>query len=196
MCFKSISDFVNHCFWVACDRPTPPALSSRRSTRRLRRCDRTPDRVATARESRGARQAPTPRFEACASDLHPKAAAQAWPVCRPSTGGAGSSSEDAANGVAWVGELAFKPAIESHLEQRTRGVFRRDFEQRVDAGFDRAFAQQVRAERMNRSDASFFKLRQRAVQELLSLGSTRPAIGARVRSRRAIEASTRRRPRR
>ena len=77
------------------------------------------------------------------------------------------SSEYASNGVGWVGELSLEPAIKSHLEQWPRGVFRRDFEQRIDAGFDRAFAQQVCAERMNGSDPRLFELRQRVVQKRL-----------------------------
>ena len=56
------------------------------------------------------------------------------------------SSKDSPNGLARVGKLSLEPAIEGHLEQRLRCVIGSNFEQRVDAGLDRALTQQIATE--------------------------------------------------
>jgi hypothetical protein len=43
-------------------------------------------------------------------------------------------------------ELAFEPAVEGKTEQRPSYIVRRDFEERIDAGLYRPFAQQISAE--------------------------------------------------
>ena len=57
-----------------------------------------------------------------------------------------------------------QPASEGFIEQPRRGRFGQNFEQRIDTRFDRTFAEQVGAERVNRADVRFFEPRQRAIE--------------------------------
>ena len=61
-------------------------------------------------------------------------------------------------------EDSLEPSLERRVEHLARNVFGRDFEHRIDARFHRPLAQQVGAERMNRSDPRFFELLERQVE--------------------------------
>ena len=62
-----------------------------------------------------------------------------------------------------------EPALECAFEGRGGDIFGSDLEGRVNARLDRAFAQQIRAERMDGADARLFEFRKRA-EKIVALG--------------------------
>src|SRR5262249_51533855 len=73
-------------------------------------------------------------------------------------------AQQSEHGFAGIAEHLFEPSVERRLEHRVGRIFGGDLEHRIDAGFDRPLAQEVRAKRVNSADARFFELRERPIQ--------------------------------
>jgi hypothetical protein len=73
----------------------------------------------------------------------------------------GTASKYSSDCFTGFGELSFEPSIEREIEQGSGHFVSADFEEGIDAGFDRELPQEIRAERMNGADSGLFQFRQR-----------------------------------
>ena len=85
---------------------------------------------------------------------------------RPVVSGPHRAAQRPPNTLGRLGKLRLDPAAERFIEEALGLTLGQDGEQRVDVGFDRPFAQQLRTEAMDRADVRFLQPRQRHVQPL------------------------------
>ena len=79
----------------------------------------------------------------------------------PSLAAEGAAAQRAAKTFGRVGQLLLQPAAERLVEEPRRRRLGEDLEERIDAGFDRALAQEVRAEAVDGADVRFLEALER-----------------------------------
>ncbi len=74
------------------------------------------------------------------------------------------SAQRTPHALGWLRQDLLQPAPECLVEEARRGRLGQHLEERIDAGFDRALAQKICAEGVDRADVRLFELRQRPIE--------------------------------